>query len=573
MFLYFPPETSHTQEVYANCFLFVYCFSLGYIHPTKIDTILYDPKLILFNQKEIPVSRWNRTQMYRLPARLLLVYGYYSREEGKILRNRHRIAMCPISKGETNCYFEGELRSIKMQNHACDLLKEHTTTTLDHRQPLLRQFLVSSVPPQTDSTNSRGKALPPLKKETTDKLLEFIGSSAISFRDIDSLSFRALCLSLVSAGQQHPTIPPDKLLPEMERHSLSQLMSNQASIPLNDLFRIIEDGFVSVQFDAAKIITKTYLIVTIAPVDESTPPLFFQLNIAPSQEVPYIQFLTNLFGCLSLHNVVVGSICTDGCPTQRAGIAQFLSSLRDSSHHHPFEVQFIPLMIWCHNHLVNLITQTVWKDPITEPTANRVYQIVCNFAEMSHRRKLRELLGEVCPTIINTRWLSVWLVCSFIRLHRNVIASSQLLARGEIVEILKLELLLSPLMELQLFFENDQTRMYHVFPVVMRTIQQYLLLASHPSFSSTDWLIPVVFVLHNCIKRFFLPNKHTLWPEITLSLHAFSLTPVGQHLYGLGAFGSGFNLNDSLDGMFEVQFVLFVELFTLSLFDLARLVV
>ena len=56
-------------------------------------------------------------------------------------------------------------------------------------------------------------------------------------------------------------------------------------------------------------------------------------------------------------------------------------------------------------------------------------------------------------------------------------------------------------------------------------------------------------------------------------LLAFSLTPVGQHLYGLGAFGSGFNLNDSLDGMFEVQFVLFVELLTLSLFDLARLVV
>ena len=310
-----------------------------------------------------------------------------------------------------------------MQNHACDLLKEHTTTPLDHRQPLLQPFLARSPPHHSDSASEGGMPLPPLKKETTDKLLEFIGSSSISFRDIDSQTFRSFCLSLISAGQRSPTIPPDQLLPEMERHSLSQLMSDQASAPLNDLFRIIEDGFVSVQFDGAKIITKNYLIVTIAPIDQTTPPLFFQLNLSPTQEVQYIQFLTHLFTCLSLHNVVVGSICTDGCPTQRAGIAQFLSSLRDASHPHPFEVQFIPLMIWCHNHLVNLITQTLWTNPITDNTSGRVYKIVCNFAESCHRRKVRELLEGVCPSIINTRWLSVWLVCSYIRLHRNASAS------------------------------------------------------------------------------------------------------------------------------------------------------
>ena len=470
------------------------------------------------------------------------------------------------------CCVEGEHRSTKMQNHACNLLQDCPTTSADPRQPTLREFQTRSVSSSTGSTVSRGRELPAMKKEVTDKLLEYIGSSSISFRDIDSLSFRSFCLSLITAGQQNPTVPSEQLLPEMERHSLSHLMTDQASLPLNDLFRIIEDGFVSLQFDAAKIITKNYLIVTVAPIDQTTPPLFFQLNLSPSQEVQYIQFLTNLCTCLSLHNVVVGSICTDGCPTQRAGIAQFLSSLRESSHPHPFEVQFIPLMIWCHNHLINLITQTVWTNPITDNTSGRAYRIVCNFAEICHRRKTRELLEGVCPSIINTRWLSVWLVCSYIRLHRNAIYSAKLLPTVDIVDILKLELLLTPLMEMQLFFENDRARMYHVFPVVMRGFQHYLLLASHPSFSSTEWLLPLVWVLHNFIKRFFLPNKHTQWPEITLSLLAFSLCPIGQHLYGLGAFASGFTLRYPLEGMFEVQFALFILLVTLYLFNLARLV-
>ena len=466
-----------------------------------------------------------------------------------IVRNRHRLALCPLVKGTKNCCLEGELRSVKMQNHQCDLLKECPTSTSDPRQPVLHTY---ARPLATQPDIARGKELSPLKRSVTEKLLEYIGSSAISFRDIDSPSFRALCLELISAGQHNPALSPEQLLPEIERHSLSQLISDKASVPLNDLFRILEDGFVSVQFDAAKIITKNYLIVTVSPVDQTTPALFFQLNVSPSQEAQFVQFLYNLFGCLSLHNIVVGSICTDGCPAQRAGIAQFISSLRDPSKYHGFEVQFIPVMIWCHNHLVNLVTQTVWTNVHTQTTTNRVYQMVSTFAEMSHKRKLRQLLGGVCPSIINTRWLSVWLVCSFIRLHRNAICSNNLLQEVDIVDILKLEILLTPLMELQLFFENDKARMYHVFPVLMRTIQQYLLLVSHPSFSSTEWLIPAVSILHNLIKRFFLPNKHTQRPEITLALLAFSLTPIGQHLYGLGAFGSGFSLNYSLERLFEV---------------------
>ena len=527
----------------------MYFISLGFIHPIKRELIIYDPKLILLDQRQVTISRWGRTQTHSLPARLLLVYGIYSREEGLIVRNRHRLALCPLTRGMRNCYLEGELRSAKMQNHECDLLKEFPTASSDHRQPVLHAF-ARSVPTRPEV--SRGKELSPLKRGVTEKLLEYIGSSAISFRDIDSTSFRALCLELISAGQHNPSLSPEQLLPEIERHSLSQLITDQASIPLNDLFRILEDGFVSVQFDAAQIITKNYLIVTIAPMDQTTPALFFQLNVAPSQEAQFVQFLSNLFGCLSLHNIVVGSICSDGCPAQRAGIAQFISSLRDPSTSHGFDVQFIPLMIWCHNHLINLVTQTVWTDLRAQRTTNRVFQVICTFAEMSHRRKLRHLLGGVCPSIINTRWLSVWLVCSFIRLHRNAISSNHLLQEVDIVDILKLEILLTPLMELQLFFENEKARMYHVFPVVMRCIQEYLLLAAHPSFSSTEWFIPVVIILHNLIKRFFLPNKHTQWPEITLSLLAFSLTPIGQHLYGLGAFGSGFSFNHSLERIFEL---------------------
>ena len=83
---------------------FIHLFTcLGFFHPFKRELIIYDPKLILLDEKQVTTSHYGRTQTHTFPARLLLVYGINSREEGMIVRNRHRLALCPIVKGMRKC--------------------------------------------------------------------------------------------------------------------------------------------------------------------------------------------------------------------------------------------------------------------------------------------------------------------------------------------------------------------------------------------------------------------------------------------------------------------------------------
>ena len=117
--------------------------------------------------------------------------------------------------------------------------------------------------------------------------------------------------------------------------------------------------------------------------------------------------------------------------------------------------------------------------------------------------------------------------------------------------ILRYEILLTPLMELQLFFENERTKLIHVFPAILRSLQQYILIASQPLFSTGRWLKATVFVVHQLFKRFFFRTVHDM-PEIDKAIVAFALTPLGQSLYKLGAFTSGFAIDRSLDNVHDL---------------------
>ena len=218
-------------------------------------------------------------------------------------------------------------------------------------------------------------------------------------------------------------------------------------------------------------------------------------------------------------------------------------------------------MVWCHNHLTNLITAATAKNTTTVESTVKTARRICRFARKAQTHRYKARLGAICPSVIPSRWLSLWLVQSFIRLHRHTIIENNYLKPSHLKAILRYEILLTPLMELQLLFEKESTKLIHVFPAILRAFQQYVLISAQPLFATGRWLKATVYIVHQLFKRFFFSTVHGV-PEIDKAIVAFALTPLGQSLYKLGAFVSGFSVDRSLE---DVQSLLFVYLIHPSL--------
>lgn len=456
--------------------------------------------------------------------------------------------MCPITKMGKNCFFHCETRLQAGVLFVCP----HLTTTAqnDPHQPLLQHYIKQQKRFQTTETQS-GVPLSPIKQEATEALLKLFTNTTIKFTDIDQQDFKSFCCKLIEIGQRKPTEQIQNLLPEMERHCLPDMLCQKAVHTLRDFYQELSGTAVSLQFDEATINHRKLVLVTVTPLQLHGKAKFFEIGCSPSTKAEYEVFLSNLFDCFHQQSITVGNICTDGYPVQRLAIFSFLQKLSTSLNVIHFTPTIRPMVIWCHNHLTNLITAATVKNGVTEKTTVKTAKRISVFARKAQSHRYKSRLGAICPAVIPSRWLSLWLVQSFIRLHRDIIIQNKYIKPIHMKSILRYEILLTPLMELQLFFENERTKLIHVFPAILRSLQQYILIASQPLFSTGRWLKATVFVVHQLFKRFFFRTVHDM-PEIDKAIVAFALTPLGQSLYKLGAFTSGFAIDRSLDNVHDL---------------------
>ena len=82
--------------------------------------------------------------------------------------------------------------------------------------------------------------------------------------------------------------------------------------------------------------------------------------------------------------------------------------------------------------------------------------------------------------------------------------------------ILRYEILLTPLMELQLLFEKESTKLIHVFPAILRAFQQYVLISAQPLFATGRRLKATVYTVHQLFKQKVKPPHLYPTPETTL---------------------------------------------------------
>ena len=117
----------------------------------------------------------------------------------------------------------------------------------------------------------------------------------------------------------------------------------------------------------------------------------------------------------------------------------------------------------------------------------RIIALLRQFSTAAAPADYQKLLQKHCHVFIQTRWLSLSCICSYIRMKRNVILDNNYLTACDIMSILRFELLLTPLFELHLFLEREHTKLYEVFPAIMRTLLQYETIMKVKTLWSPDW--------------------------------------------------------------------------------------
>ena len=394
----------------------------------------------------------------------------------------------------------------------------------------------------------------PLQTKLTQLICKLIAGTPTSFSFASSHIFRQFITKLVEIGQKNPNTPLDDIVPIVHSSKISTEMTLLSAIAQERLLNTFRDHFVSVMFDEATINHKKMMAITIMKLEDDAEPAFYRLTPAPSTSNDYTVFVRELERNLIAHNIEITSIITDGLPAQLSGIKAALVSHEQNA----IDTLFRPFHFPCLNHRVNLALVHTLK---TIPFLSEIKGTLQTFAAESLTQKYQDILHKHSPKFVHTRWLCLSQICAFIRIKRNEILKHNLLERTTLINILMMEILLTPLLELQLFLESARTKLYQVFPSLIRTFIQYKHILKYSIFREPKWLHAIAEIL---------TSLHTL----TLALEtgdiialSFSLSPIGQTLFHIHQFASGYSSCCSLEGTLERLFVsIHPELVSLSFF-------
>ena len=447
----------------------------------------------------------------------------------------HRLAMCPVVRDFTPCGCEGFARNAAIRRHICVALT-HTPIASSlladpSRNPQYSRF-------STPQTSSRD--LIALRDCTVNSLLSVLGSTGMPYSVAASASFTSFCRSLVKLGQRHPEVPIEQLYPALTSSFISARALTESDRLIRRVLEQHSKTAVCIMFDGSRIIHRSLLTISFCALSLKARPLYLQICHQPRDKTEYSEFLKELATDLrTKYHIELASICTDGCPAQVAGVKMYQTWLQTLSPQTGIEPpNVLPIYIPCLNHRINLVTQHLLCSDAISPITEKLRAISSSI----NTAKLRGIFGKPCPVFITTRWLSACLITSFLRMHRNILLENHLCSTEDINAFIRLEILLTPLMELHLFFESDEMKLCYTFPAIMRTFQQYRNLAYSKHFSGE----PYFGIIKRLIVKLFNETIAGYIGELTFL--AFIMTPIGKLLTnlhkGLWCYSSELNLHE-----------------------------
>ena len=460
--------------------------------------------------------------------------------------DRHKYMLCPICREGQFCGKTGYVRNSGIADHICPLLGNCPVTTFGSSIVTHK-----NADDQPSGTARHRRLIPGVKPLIEQSVLQLISATPISFSLVASKQFRNFMESLISIGQTYSIYSPDSLVPYLDSHTFPPLILKKLEANITTLLMRLANKAVSLMCDAGKINHHHYLAFTIAEYSQEAPIFFFKLVSGPWTSEQYCSTLIKLLQQLTRWNITVATIITDGLAAQSAGIIALQQIIASRQAPNLEELTFIPLHIPCYNHRVNLALTDLFKH---DSMLEGVRQTLLEFATDSDKAIYQTMLKKHCPSFIKTRWLSLWFICSFIRLKRHIICDAGWMPAENIIAIIKLEIILTPLMELHLFLETETTRFCYFFPALLRCFQQYIQLLNDPEFNSGEWLHSIRTVM------FSLYNKTCTDPIIHLAQLAFAFTSIGRALIQRSITLAGFIPNEPLAASVAKLFVFYLSL-------------
>ena len=395
---------------------------------------------------------------------------------------QRKTCLCPIKRDTNHCAFERLSNASALRTHECPLLALTPLTSV--YKPATEEYNPYCLLPQ-----HRALSLSPLQSVAVSLITFAVGGTPIAYNLITSKTFQLLFYGLIHLGQLFPELPPSDILPKISRQRFPSLVQSHATSALAVYLERFAFRFVSLIFDAGDIRGKHCAAICLSINERNSKPSFFQLSYGPWTKADYILFINQVLSILDQHRIKVVSICTDGLPAQTAAIEECQNYMQTGNVLGRFAPILIPFHIPCLNHRVNnAIEEIFYKHPVSAP----IIASIQSFAKKARTPAFKTAFVRMCPGFIKTRWLYLGRIIAFIRLHRLIILSHTgdegWLTQDELLNIIKLEILLQPLIELQLFFEDHQTKLSHVYPAIIRTLFIYLYIIQSNHFSSGLWL-------------------------------------------------------------------------------------
>lgn len=454
------------------------------------------------------------------------------------LKSGNRPVLCPFMCYGVPCGFTGFNRNFPAKEHDClsnppkkiqqKLQFKKATTSDAPTFPLFR-------PPANQSRAN-------VYQETVLELItDLLSGTSLSLRFACSEFFRDWLRRIIIFGQKNPTVPIELIIPRLSQRKLSDKLTERGDIGLSTILDSIRNKFVSIMFDGTKVNHQKYVAVTVVLHGEEAKPVFLTLVPAPRTKEDYSLFVIEVVKWLGMVPCEVTSICTDGLSAQVSGIELARESVKKED-----DVTYAPFHIPCMNHLLNLIIVHSFDN---QEDLESIKASLIEFADTASTADKQLKLQKRCPLFIKSRWLSLSLLCSYVRQKRDVIREQTYLTFGQVKSAVTLEVLLLPLYELHLFVENDSTKLHHVFPALIRVLLQYKLLITVPCFRELRWINAIAEILRLLNITIFDTSIGEL-----LAL-AFAATPIGQYLFSKDRFVSGYNLQTPLEETKQKLFV------------------
>ena len=450
-------------------------------------------------------------------------------------KNSRKLCLCPIRKGKEACNFQKLSNNTALHNHKCPLLDSVAITQIFNPAPDSFSLFTSLAP---NISTSQEK----VERMGTELIVWLTAQAGLSYSFVSGAKFETFARGLVKVGQEHQSMPVEQIIPHLSRQQLKVLTERQAAQIFVNFYRKYTNRYVNVLFDCGKIAHHNYCAICVCGYGSTERPTFFQFAIAPSTKNDYILFYNQLLSNFQKWNIHVGTVCTDGLTAQVNAVYDCHKRMREGLPVGSFIPSLIPKHVPCLNHRINNVVQSVLSNnPFVAPRRLAIME----FLSRANTKEIQEILKEHSPVFIETRWLSLQCIFSYIRTHRKELLLYNLIDPQLIVDCLYLEILITPLMELHLFFEMHSTKISHAYPAVVRALYQYFELSRLVPFCTGEWL----HVLTEFTIQLFIKTLNSSMRNLLLL--SFIYSDIGRFFWLRKEFPIGFNPNFNLSSVID----------------------